>query len=203
MTPEVGRLGDGLTVKQRRFCEEYLVDFNATQAAIRAGYSENSARSIGSENLTKPDIANAIGRLLNELTMSSAEAAMRLTRWGRGSLAPFVRITVDGDAVVDLATAEAQAAIDLVKKLRQTEQTVRGKDGAQYTTVRTEIELHDAKDAVVQMARLHGLFREVSPSDDDGPITSDEVEDLFAAFDRVRSIREFEQLLVESATGRG
>jgi phage terminase small subunit len=49
-----------LTEKQRCFVDEYLVDLNATQAAIRAGYSEDSARSIGSENLQKPDVAEAI-----------------------------------------------------------------------------------------------------------------------------------------------
>jgi phage terminase small subunit len=49
-----------LTDKQQRFVEEYLVDLNATQAAIRAGYSENTARAIGAENLTKPNIASAI-----------------------------------------------------------------------------------------------------------------------------------------------
>jgi phage terminase small subunit len=49
-----------LTAKQQLFVTEYLVDLNATQAAIRAGYSENTARFIGAENLTKPNIANAI-----------------------------------------------------------------------------------------------------------------------------------------------
>lgn len=49
-----------LTDKQARFVEEYLIDLNATQAAIRAGYSEKTAYSIGQENLTKPDIAAAI-----------------------------------------------------------------------------------------------------------------------------------------------
>ena len=50
-----------LTAKQQAFVEEYLIDLNATQAAIRAGYSETTARKIGQENLTKPDIAKAIG----------------------------------------------------------------------------------------------------------------------------------------------
>ena len=50
----------GLRPKQERFVAEYLVDLNATQAAIRAGYSEKTAKAIGSENLTKPDIAKAI-----------------------------------------------------------------------------------------------------------------------------------------------
>lgn len=49
-----------LTDKQRRFVEEYLVDLNATQAAIRAGYSERTAYSIGQENLKKPEIAEEI-----------------------------------------------------------------------------------------------------------------------------------------------
>lgn len=49
-----------MTPKQTAFVREYLIDRNATQAAIRAGYSEETARSIGSENLTKPDIIKAI-----------------------------------------------------------------------------------------------------------------------------------------------
>jgi terminase small subunit-like protein len=47
---------DGLSPKQRRFVAEYLIDLNAAEAAIRAGYSHKTARSVGSENLTKPDI---------------------------------------------------------------------------------------------------------------------------------------------------
>lgn len=49
-----------LTDKQKRFIEEYLIDLNATQAAIRAGYSEKTAYSIGEENLKKPGIKLAI-----------------------------------------------------------------------------------------------------------------------------------------------
>ena len=52
-----------LTAKQQAFCEEYLVDLNATQAAIRAGYSENAASEIGYENLSKPQIAEVIAEL--------------------------------------------------------------------------------------------------------------------------------------------
>jgi phage terminase small subunit len=49
-----------LTPKQERFVEEYLIDLNATQAAIRAGYSQRTAASIGEENLRKPEISAAI-----------------------------------------------------------------------------------------------------------------------------------------------
>lgn len=49
-----------LTPKQQCFVDEYLIDLNATQAAIRAGYSENAAQQIASENLSKPLIQQAI-----------------------------------------------------------------------------------------------------------------------------------------------
>jgi len=49
-----------LTPKQQRFVEEYLIDLNATQAAIRAGYSKRTAKAIGCENLTKPDVITVI-----------------------------------------------------------------------------------------------------------------------------------------------
>ena len=57
-----------LTLKQRRFIEEYLIDFNATQAAIRAGYSEKTAYSVGHENLSKPEIKSEIDRLTTQMT---------------------------------------------------------------------------------------------------------------------------------------
>ena len=55
-----------MTNRQQIFVEEYLQDFNATQAAIRAGYSKKTARAIAAENLTKPDISVAINTALNE-----------------------------------------------------------------------------------------------------------------------------------------
>lgn len=56
-----------LTPKQQKFCEEYLIDLNATQAAIRAGYSEDTAGSMGSENLKKPEIQEYLSQRQNEL----------------------------------------------------------------------------------------------------------------------------------------
>lgn len=55
-----------LTRKQRRFADEYLIDLNATQAAIRAGYSVKAARFIGAENLTKPNIKKYIDARMAE-----------------------------------------------------------------------------------------------------------------------------------------
>ena len=69
-----------LTSRQERFVCEYLIDLNATQAAIRAGYSKNSARQIGDENLSKPVIAAAVAkakRERSEATKIDAEWVLR------------------------------------------------------------------------------------------------------------------------------
>jgi phage terminase small subunit len=55
-------MGKKLSKKQQAFIHEYLIDLNATQAAIRAGYSKKTATNIGQENLTKPDIQAAIAK---------------------------------------------------------------------------------------------------------------------------------------------
>ena len=55
-----------LTAKQQRFVEEYLVDLNATQAAIRAGYKADNAFQTGAENLRKPNIAKKIQEYMQE-----------------------------------------------------------------------------------------------------------------------------------------
>lgn len=55
-----------LTDRQKRFCDEYLIDLNATQAAIRAGYSEKAARQIATENMTKPSIQEYISNRMAE-----------------------------------------------------------------------------------------------------------------------------------------
>lgn len=56
-------MANKLTAKMEMFCQEYLVDLNATQAAIRAGYSEKTAQEISSENLSKPIIQKRIQEL--------------------------------------------------------------------------------------------------------------------------------------------
>jgi phage terminase small subunit len=55
-----------LNQKQRTFCEEYLIDLNATQAAKRAGYSEKTAKDMGCQNLAKPNIREYIQQLMNK-----------------------------------------------------------------------------------------------------------------------------------------
>ena len=77
-----------MTEKQKRFVDEYLIDPNATQAAIRAGYSKDTARAIGAENLTKPYIQQAIKerieQLHNERSADAQEIIEYLTSVMRG-----------------------------------------------------------------------------------------------------------------------
>ncbi len=73
---------EGLNERQKRFCAEYLKDFNATASAIRAGYSVKTAASIGSENLQKPEIARYLAEQaerLGQKVLSTAEGVMRET----------------------------------------------------------------------------------------------------------------------------
>ena len=76
-----------LTPKQARFVQEYLIDLNAAQAAIRAGYSAKTARVIGHENLIKPDIAAAIEKAMAE----RAERTELTADWVVDPMKPRVR----------------------------------------------------------------------------------------------------------------
>jgi len=69
---------DNLTPKQAKFCEQYMVDLNATQAAIRAGYSKKTAREIGKENLTKPLIAKRIKAAKEESSKDTGELVAKV-----------------------------------------------------------------------------------------------------------------------------
>lgn len=64
-----------LTNKQKRFVEEYMIDLNASQAAIRAGYSKKTAPFIGAENLKKPQIAEKVHEMLEEARKRAAKTA--------------------------------------------------------------------------------------------------------------------------------
>lgn len=66
-----------LTPKQERFVDEYMIDLNATQAALRAGYSEKTSYSIGQENLKKPEISKEI----EKRQQKHAEKAEMTVEW--------------------------------------------------------------------------------------------------------------------------
>lgn len=79
-----------LTNKQIRFCEEYIIDLNATQAAIRAGYSKKVAGAIGFENLKKPEIESYISSMQKdkseELNFSFNRVAQEIAKVAFGDV---------------------------------------------------------------------------------------------------------------------
>ena len=112
-----------LTAKQQRFCDEYLIDLNATQAAIRAGYSERTAKQIGQENLTKPDIKKYIDDRMAEkesnLIADQDEVLKYLTSVLRGETKSSV-VVVESNGTMSVAR-EMQKAPDEKERLKAAE----------------------------------------------------------------------------------
>lgn len=113
-----------MNARQKRFCDEYLIDCNATQAAIRAGYSPKTAKSIGQENLTKPDlkayIDEQLERLHNEKTADAQEVLEYLTAVMRGQHTEQT-LQLVGDGVqtitdIDVSARERLKAAELIGK---------------------------------------------------------------------------------------
>lgn len=146
-----------LTKQQLRFVQEYCVDWNGTRAAEWAEYSPKSARQQASNLLADARVQAAVAKRMELFNMSAAEAQAKLAEWGRGSVARFLKANEDGTMVINLAHPEAQQHLHLIKKVKQKRQIVRT-DNGEYETVTTEIDLHDAKDAVHKTLLLLGRY---------------------------------------------
>lgn len=113
-----------MTNKQARFVEEYLIDLNATQAAIRAGYSPNTAQEIGSENLKKPMIKAAVDAAMAERSTRTGVNQDRVVR--ELARIAFVKITdvanSDGTIKTD-ASDDDLACIESIKVKRSDNDT--------------------------------------------------------------------------------
>ena len=113
-----------MNARQKKFCDEYLIDCNATQAAIRAGYSPKTAYSIGEENLKKPElktyIEEQLERLHNEKTADAQEVLEYLTAVMRGQHREQT-LQLVGDGVqtitdIDVSAKERLKAAELIGK---------------------------------------------------------------------------------------
>jgi len=142
-----------LTPKQQRFVEEYLVDLNATQAAIRAKYSAKTAPFIGHENLKKPNIAAAISRRMKDRARRTEITQDRV-------LAEYAKLAFydprafyddNGDLIpikqLDDQSAAAVAGMDVASTT----------EGKLPITIR-KIKLADKKGALDSIARHLGMF---------------------------------------------
>lgn len=147
----------GITNKQSVFIDEYLVDLNATQAALRAGYSPKTARQIGSRLLSNVDIRAEIKLRLDERAMPAQEVLKRLSEHARGDLGEFLDIE-SMSFMVALAEAKEKGITHLIKKVKERTVMTSNKDGEETETHTFELELYDAQAALVHLGRYHKLF---------------------------------------------
>lgn len=141
-----------LTAKQKRFIEEYLIDLNATKAAIRAGYSPHTAREIGCENLSKPHIRERIDKALAERSKRTGINADRvLMELARISFVnPSKLIELSDATVKGEATEDDLAAIQSIKV-----KTIPTEGG---DIVEREVRLYDKNRALELLGKHLGIF---------------------------------------------
>lgn len=158
-----------LTARKRAFAKYYAGEamFNGTLAARKAGYSYHSAGRIAIRLLSDPKVRKLIDQRFSKLSMSSDEVMIRLSQMGRGSVAPFLATTRNGEVQIDITNPNAQENLHLIKKIKQKKRIQKGgEDEEPEIIIETELELHDAKDAVVQMGKIHGLFTDKDSNGD-------------------------------------
>lgn len=143
-----------LTAKQKRFIEEYLIDLNATQAAIRAGYSPDTAYSIGSENLKKPDIRARVDKAMAERSKRTGINADRIIiELARiGLLNPDKVVNFNSATVKDEATEDDLSAIASVKV-----KTIPTEDG---DIIEREVKFYDKIKALELLGKHNGMFKD-------------------------------------------
>lgn len=148
-----------LTAKQQRFCDEYLIDMNATQAAIRAGYSQKTARVIGQENLTKPAVRNYIEKRMAEkekaLIADQDEVMKYLSKVMRRELKESVVVTLQNKT-------EKWVKDEDTGKLKK--QTITEESPA---VVEIPAKLSDANKAAELLGKAYGIYTDKVDADVD------------------------------------
>ena len=146
-----------LTAKQKRFCEEYLIDCNGTQAAIRAGFSKKTARSIANEYLTKPDIKKYVSELQQKLRekteITAVNVIAELAKVGFSNVQDFLE---SKNGIVDLSTLKRDVAASVSSIKVKTIEVGKGKNKAIEPQV--EFKLHDKIAALRQLGQHLGVF---------------------------------------------
>lgn len=182
-----------LTPKQRAFVREYLIDLNATQAAIRAGYSEDTARAIGAENLTKPDIASAIeaamksrsertditaDRVLKELAKIGFADIRKAVKWQSAMITE--EDNPDGGDIAVIKTVVTNTVQMVASDELDDETAAAIAEVSQNATGGVKIKLHDKRAALVDIGRHLGMFKDrvEHSGPNGGPIEMREVSDL-------------------------
>lgn len=144
-----------LTPKQAAFVQEYLIDLNATQAAIRAGYSKKTAKDIACENLAKPNIQAAIQKRRTKLTEKAEISQERvLTEYAKlAFLDPREFFDDNGDLIpIHKLPGEVAAAVSGMDVT-----TSYDKDNDSVDTLK-KIKFTDKKAALDSVAKHLGMF---------------------------------------------
>lgn len=185
-----------MTDKQQRFVEEYLVDLNATQAAIRAGYSADTAKEIGYENLTKPHIQSAVAvaqKKRSERTQVTADMVVKeLARIGFSDIRSV--LTPDGSLLDpqdwDANTAASIASIEVVTNTGDHGKDANGRKIVEHTH---KIKVWDKNAALEKLAKHLGMYapkKHEHTGPNGGPIPTSETpasERLRAFLDKIAS----------------
>lgn len=147
-----------LTRKQQAFVNAYIVNgFNATQAALSAGYSEDTAYSQGARLLKNVEIQTEINAYFDAYAMSAPEVLARLTQIARGDIVDVV----DERGNLDMQAAKDNNATGLIKRVKN--KTVTGEDKDYFET---EIDVYDKLDALKTLAKYHKLLTDRVQIDD-------------------------------------
>ena len=140
-----------MTKKQKRFIEEYLIDLNATQAAIRAGYSSDTAYSIGNENLKKPEIKACIDKAMAERSRRTGVNADRVLM----ELAKVAFVNASDVIDADTATVKADALPEDTAAIQSVKVKTFGEDGLER-----EIKMADKLKALELLGKHLGMFKD-------------------------------------------
>ena len=140
-----------MTNKQKRFVEEYLIDFNATQSAIRAGYSVDTAKDIGCENLAKPNIKKAINKALAERSRRTGITQDRVIQeLARVAFVNFNDIVDENGEIKTDASADDLACVESYK--------VENGDSINGRSRRREVKLASKLKALELLGKHLGMF---------------------------------------------
>lgn len=159
-------MADKLTPKQRLFVLEYLVDLNATQAAIRAGYSQKTAEVLGYQLLKKPLVAAAVEQAMQKrekrIEITADRVLQELARIGFSDLGDFVDIAPTGIRVKTSDQMDTRVLAEVSETFTVAGGTVK-------------IKLHDKVAALEKLGRHLKLFTEKHEHSgpDGGPIQVD------------------------------
>lgn len=149
-----------LTPKQQAFCDEYLIDLNATQAAVRAGYSKKTAGRIGQENLQKPVIQESIKANMekrSERTEVTADRVLKeLAKVAFADLKDFVTWDDYGVKIINSDKVDGTMLAEISETINNTILP----NGTEIEKKQRKVKPHDKMKALEMLGKHLGMFKD-------------------------------------------